>query len=113
MIRRLYHGTCRAFVEYALQNKGKFGPDQDSVSFTPEYEHARMFADSWQTPAGRERLRKCFENVGNSIEQCMEPVVLVFDPTKLPELKQRDDCGHVEFFLERGPVSLDVAKEIK
>lgn len=109
---KLYHGTCRAFIEYALQNQGRFGPDYDSVSFTPDYEHARMFAEQWKTDAGKEMLKQYFDLDDENLEQLLEPLVLEFDANNLGELKQREDGNAVEFYVERGPISLNEAKVI-
>ena len=46
---KLYHGTCMAFVQLAKEKKGKFGPDYDRISFTPNYPHAKMYAESFLT----------------------------------------------------------------
>lgn len=108
---RLYHGTCKAFVLYALQNKGKFGPDYDSVSFTPDVEHAREFAESWRTPAGLQRLAEYF---GKNLKRDMtRPVILQFSKLRLGDLKYRTDGENVdEFYVGRGPVSLEGVKRV-
>ena len=108
MIARLYHGTCLAFVELARQRGRRFGPENNSVSFTPDYGHARIFAEGWMTPAGRKILKKYF---GDLPTEYTQPVILEFNPEKLGQLNQRDDCGHAEFFIEKGPVNLDAISE--
>lgn len=107
---RLYHGTCKAFVAYAMQNGNQFGPDYDRVCFTPQMDHAQMFAEDWQKPAGLERLRQYFGD--NIDERLTEPVVLEFDRARLGKLGYREDGGADEFYVEKGPVSLDGAREV-
>lgn len=103
MNSKLFHGTCRAFILLALERGGNFGPDYNSVSFTPELAHARMFADSWRTQAGMRRLRDMF---GNTNEELAEPVVLEFNQENLPNLQYKRDGPADEFYVERGPVAL-------
>jgi len=100
----LYHGTCQAFVEFARQNNGNFGPSYDSVSFTPNIVHAEIFASSWDTSRGRERLNEFF---GEQPDAMYSPVVLEFDSGRLGDLVETEDAGAIEFFRESGPVSFD------
>tara|TARA_Y100000310_G_C20679897_1_gene815306 strand:- start:270 stop:623 length:354 start_codon:yes stop_codon:yes gene_type:complete len=106
----LYHGTCKAFVEYAKLNNGQFGPADDSVSFTPDLRHALDFAEGWDKVGGRARLREMFEDELDP--DLRSPVVLSFARGSLGDLEYRDDCGAREFYLENGPVNLDQAQEI-
>jgi len=101
--KKLYHGTCRAFIEYALRNGGKFGPENDSISFTPNKEHAKMFAESWRKSSGIKRLEDYF-GVGLS-EEFLEPVILELDSSFF-ELSYRKDCEADEFYIEKGPINL-------
>ncbi|MGC9309816.1 MAG: hypothetical protein ACP5D2_03940 [Candidatus Nanoarchaeia archaeon] len=105
MEERIYHGTCMAFVQLANEREGLFGPDYDSVSFTPDINHARMFANSWQTSAGRARLAEMF---GNIPEQLVQPVILTFNPSELGQLNQTLDGNAIEYYVERGPVQINV-----
>ena len=109
---KLYHGTCKAFVAFALQNGGKFGPNCDAVSFTPDLGYARMFAESWQTPLGRKRLEDYFGKVLGT--EIFKPIVLEFNFLRLERLYNlhyRDDCGAEEFFVEEGPVDISLCKK--
>lgn len=108
--KKLYHGTCRAFVDYALQNGGQFGPEYDNVSFTPDLEHAKDFANGWQKPGGLELLTQHFQDINPDFA---EPVILIFGSDALGELHYRKDCGKDEFYVEKGPVSLDGVREFK
>ena len=103
----LYHGTCKAFVAYALQNEGRFGLEFDNVSFTPELDHAKAFAHGWSRPSGLQLLLEYF---GQSIEDMLpalsEPVILQFKATDLGQLQYRNDCGRDEYYVERGPVDI-------
>lgn len=107
---KLYHGTCNAFVAYALQNGENLGPDYDAVSFAPNIEHAKTFARSWQTSAGRKRLEEFFGK--NLKEEHFEPIILEIRSSSLGKLQYREDCGEDEFYVERGPVSISSAKGI-
>ncbi len=107
---KLYHGTCKAFVAYALQNEGKLGPCSDSVSFTPKLDHARMFSESWKTPAGLKKLEDCFGEVLDL--KFSEPVVLEFDSSTLGKLHYRKDCEIDEFYVECGPIDISLGKEV-
>jgi hypothetical protein len=100
---KLYHGTCRAFVQLAKERDGKFGPDYDSIRFTPDKTHAQAFADSWQKPAGQKRLDEMFGDIPNELVQ---PVILEFDSRTLGKLNEGMDGGVVEYFIECGPVNL-------
>jgi len=99
----IYHGTCKAFVELANERGGQFGPDYDRVSFTPDYDHAKMYAESWKTPGGKKRLREYF---GNIPKKYLEPVILEFDKTKLGDLEKTLDGSAVELSVKKGPVKL-------
>jgi hypothetical protein len=103
MGEKLYHGTCRAFVQLAQERGGQFGPDYDRMSFTSDYDHAQMFADSWQTPGGIRRLQEMF---GNLPREYSDPIILEFDLDELGKLERRLDGTAVELFIERGPVKL-------
>ena len=104
---KLYHGTCEAFVEYAKQQGGRFGPSYDTVSFTPDIEHAKSFADGWNTPRGVNRLKEMFESEVNP--EHAKPVLLTFDKTKLGKLGFRYDGGEPEYYVRNGSVDLDLA----
>lgn len=109
--QQLYHGTCKAFVVYALQNRGKFGPEKEEVSFTPDLKHALIFAQSWGTERGLSRLVEYFGEQINS--ELAEPILLEFRTSGLNPLKYRLDCGKDEFYLEKGPVDIFKAKLVK
>lgn len=112
--KKLYHGTCKAFVAYALQNEGRFGSYCDRVSFTPNLEHALMYAESWQTDRGQKRLGSMILFTGEmQRREFAEPVVLEFEAEKLGPLKYNNDCGADEYYVERGPVNLDLAKLVE
>tara|TARA_Y100000310_G_C20641750_1_gene794338 strand:- start:815 stop:1129 length:315 start_codon:yes stop_codon:yes gene_type:complete len=99
----LYHGTCKAFVKLASQYEGKFGPS-DFMWFTPEIEHAKMFAESWQKARGLARLKQMFET---EIDPSLaEPVVLEFSSERLRELVREDDAGAVAY-RAMGPVEIN------
>ncbi len=107
---RLYHGTCKAFIVYALQNGGKFGSEYYSVSFTPSLEHAQVFAESWKTSRGLVKLRDFFsESIDGVIDELSEPIILEFNARLLGKLKYRLDCGEDEYYVERGPVDINEA----
>lgn len=101
--KKLYHGTCRAFVQLAMERDGHFGPEYDRVSFTPSHKHAKMYAESWKTPAGRLRLEEFF---GKLPEEFYSPIILKFNSSDLGTLTQTIDAGAIEFYIEKGPVKL-------
>ncbi|MAH07179.1 hypothetical protein CMI38_02930 [Candidatus Pacearchaeota archaeon] len=107
----LYHGTCKAFLAYAmLDNGGKLGPDYDSVSFTPDIEHAKMFADSWQGEIGMNHLKEYF---GDDIsEELAEPVLLKFEGNGLGKMGYKKDGDADEYYVEKGPVNLENKMEV-
>ncbi|HJO14810.1 MAG TPA: hypothetical protein QGG70_02060 [Candidatus Pacearchaeota archaeon] len=107
----LYHGTCKAFLAYALlDNAGNLGPDYDSVSFTPDIEHATMFADSWQGQIGMNHLKKYF---GEDISpELAESVLLKFEGSGLGKMGYKKDGDADEYFVEKGPVNLKNKMEV-
>jgi hypothetical protein len=98
--KRLYHGTCRAFLAYALENKGKFGPENGEVSFSPNLGYSVNFAKQW----------KCSKNLedyfGEIEDHLREPIILEINQEDL-NLKYRNDCGNDEYFSNQ---SLDLSK---
>ena len=100
---KLYHGTCMAFVQLAKEKKGKFGPDYDRISFTPNYPHAKMYAESWKTPAGRLRLEKYFWELP---EEFHSPIILEFNSLQFRKLIKTMDGGAIEFYVPNGPIAL-------
>lgn len=101
--KKLYHGTCRAFVQLAMERGRHFGPEYDRISFTPNYKHAKMFAESWKTPIGRLRLEEFF---GKLPEELYSPVILKFNTSDLGNLIETMDAGAIEFYIEKGPIKL-------
>jgi hypothetical protein len=99
---KIYHGTCRAFVEFAEQQGGKFGPKGRELYFTPDLNHAKMFANSWNTKRGIKLLKDYF---GDLPKQYAEPVVLEYDQNSLGQLEKKLDAGAVEM-VKKGPVQL-------
>lgn len=112
ILEKLYHGTCKAFVAYAMQNSGKFGPEFDRISFTPDIGYAQIFAESWKSTRGLRRLRECFgESIDGMLEKLSEAVILEVDSNSLNgrgQLTYRSDCGNDEWYLERGPIDLAI-----
>ena len=103
---QLYHGTCKAFIVYALQRGGMFGPES-SISFTPALDYSRIFAESWKESRGLQRLRDFFgESIDGAIGELCEPVILQFNAHDLGHLTYRMDCGGEEYFVERGPIDV-------
>lgn len=104
---RLYHGTCKAFVAYAHQNNGKFGSEL-GISFTPSLGYAQVFAESWGTPRGLERLQEYFSHsIGRMLSELSKPVILrVRKPVFLKGIRSKLDCGNEEYYLERGSIDL-------
>jgi hypothetical protein len=107
----LYHGTCKAFVIYAWENEGKFGSDCYNLCFTSNFDYAKMFAQEYKTAIGRKKLDEMFESV--PFEFFYEPVILEFDSNKFNQLKIGDDCGNIEYYLDKGPVDINLAKIIQ
>ncbi len=106
---KLYHGTCKAFIAYALQNKGRFGSECDGVSLTPILEHARVFAESWKSQRGLARLRDYFlDSIDGALSELSEPVILEFNARLLGRLKYRLDCGEDEYYV-KGQVDINKA----
>ena len=100
----LYHGTCRAFLAYALENKGLFGPEDGEVSFTPNINHAIDFSEQWGRKYGVKNLENYF---GKEIDkQLREPILLEIEPRNL-NLQYRKDCGADEYYINH---SLDLSK---
>lgn len=99
----LYHGTCRAFLAYALENKGKFGPEEGELSFTPNLNHAILFSEQWGRKYGVKSLENYFGGVENHLR---EPIILELEKKDL-DFKYRKDCGTDEYFLNQ---CLDLSK---
>lgn len=99
----LYHGTCRAFLAYALENKGLFGPEEGELSFTPEINHAIDFSEQWGSKYGVKNLEKYFGKIDNHLR---EPIILEIEKKDL-NFEYRNDCGADEYFLRH---SLDLSK---
>lgn len=111
---KLYHGTCKAFVAYALQNDGRFGPEFDSISFTPTIEYAKTFADSWKTSRGLARLQDYFgSSINGMLSELSEPLILEVNSNALEGLKFRRDCGHEEYYLERGSIDVSLLRIVE
>lgn len=105
----LYHGTCQVFIEYALQKKGRFGPENQEISFTSDLEYATTFANSWRTSQGLLLLKRYFgSSIDEHLETLSEPVILIFNSFKLGKLKKRLDCGTEEYY-RKGPIDLELA----
>ena len=105
---KLYHGTCRAFVAYALQHKGRFG-SEIGTSFTPDLEHAKTFAGSWNKARGVQRLREYFDqSIDDLLPELSKPIILQFEVNDLGCLRYRTDCGRDEYFVE-GQVDINKA----
>jgi hypothetical protein len=101
--QKLYHGTCKAFVELAKERGENFGPD-DEIYLTPDLEHAKMFAESWNTDRGRKRLGEYFKELP---KEYAESVILEFDQDKLGDLEKSLDAGGAIQFSKKGPLKLD------
>jgi hypothetical protein len=99
----LYHGTCRAFLAYALENKGMFGPENGELSFTPEINHAVLFSEQWGRKYGVKNLENYFGEIDDHLR---EPIILEIEQKDL-DFKYRKDCGADEYFLKS---SLDLSK---
>jgi len=108
----LYHGTCRAFLAYALENKCLFGDENGKLSLTTELSHAIDYAEQWSTKGGFKSIEKYF---GEDIEKSLcEPILLELNSKsikKIKNLRYNNDCGRGEYYLE-GNLSLDFVKQI-
>ena len=105
----LYHGTCRAFLAYALENKGSFGPEHGETSFTPDLDHAIYFAEQWSNKkCNSKSLEKYF---GENIEKHLEEPIILEIMTKDLDFNYRNDCGKREYFLPHA-LNLSYVKQI-
>ena len=98
---KVYHGTCKAFVVYALQNNNLFGGPE--ISYTPDLAHAKMFANSWATQRGRSRLKEFF---GAIPEEYSQGVIIEISKEDIKGLKKTMDAGAIEF-VGKGPIELN------
>lgn len=105
MEEKLYHGTCRAFVEYARQRENKFGPENSNIYLTPDLNHARMFAEGWNTDRGRKLLEEYF---GKELPiDYSNGVIFEYDAKELGKLEIGIDAGGIiEIIKEKGPIPL-------
>jgi|SRR3989338_1347431 len=86
---------------------GAFGSEFDSVSFTADLGYAKIFAESWRTARGIQKLREYFGNtIENGLSELSAPILLQCDGTDLGPLQFRRDCGQDEWYLEKGSVDL-------
>jgi hypothetical protein len=105
----LYHGTCRAFLAYALENKGLFGPEDGETSFTLDLDHAICFAEQWSNKkCNSKSLEKYF---GKDIDKHLEEPIILEITTKDLDFNYRDDCGKREYFLPHA-LNLNYVKQI-
>jgi hypothetical protein len=101
--KKLYHGTCKAFIVYAEQMGKQFGPDSE-MCFAANKDHSIAFAASWKKDTGKSMLEQYF---GEKLdERLSDPVLFEIDSSALGELHYRNDCGQDTFYIEKGPVEM-------
>jgi len=107
-LKSLYHGTCRAFLAYALENKGLLGPEDGETSFTPDLDHAIGYAEQWSNKRYEKSIENYFEKDVDT--HLKEPVILEIALKDL-QFRYRDDGGKREYYLSHA-LNLNYVKQI-